>query len=79
MSDCEYIRNTYGVPAQVGGRVIYDDKQGTIRGATNHLVVQMDGEKKHVRLHPTWEIAYLADDGSVLRDFRSAKEEEAQK
>jgi hypothetical protein len=61
---CAYVRNTYGVPARIGGRVRFVNtdtsvKYGTIKGATNHLSVLFDGEKRAQLLHPTWHVAYL--------------------
>lgn len=78
MSDpCEYIRNTYGVPAFVGGRVITHVHQiprnttftGTIKGADHYLYVLLDGEKKPRRYHPTHCIDYLNPDGSVAASY----------
>ncbi len=64
----EYINKTYSVAAKKGDRIKYTypkpAKFGTIKGATNsggaYLEVLFDGDKRTVRLHPTWEIEYLA-------------------
>lgn len=52
----DYIRNYYGVPAKVGGRVALDSthgtKEGTITGATHYVMVRFDGNKHSVPLHP---------------------------
>jgi hypothetical protein len=63
----EYIRNYYGVPAHLGGRVRYaGDPAGAIEGlitGTNgpHLLVQFDDAKHPSVLHPTWRIEYLGE------------------
>jgi len=58
----EYIRKYYGVPAKVGGRILfkYNQKEGVIKGSSNaNLMVLFDGEKTPKPLHPTWEVKYL--------------------
>lgn len=60
----EYINNTYGVQARVGGRIRYTGGkkpvEGTITGARNQYVrVLLDGQSKSKNFHPTWEIEYL--------------------
>lgn len=62
----EYIRETYKVPAQVGGRVLYkppyrkDGIEGTIRGEQGaHLLIQLDGCDGTLPFHPTWCLTYL--------------------
>lgn len=66
----KYIRDTYGVPAQRGGRVIYTGSDGVavrcvIKSAmsSGHLSVLSDdklpGCRGRMRLHPTWNVEYL--------------------
>lgn len=67
----DYIRRTYGVPAQRGGRVRYTDSkrrthEGTIISARNgRLRIRMDrGEywtdaKRVAEFHPKWCLEYL--------------------
>jgi len=61
----EYINKTYSVQAKEGGRIKYTypkpAKVGTIKRGLDgqYLEVLFDGEKRPVRLHPTWEIEYL--------------------
>lgn len=56
----EYIRDTYGVPARLGGRVKYKGKPGTILGTRRqYLLIQLDGEEAKKPYHPTWEMEYL--------------------
>lgn len=62
----QYIRDTYGVPAQRGARVEYTGNgstiQGTITGSRNaHILVRLDGDRRAVPFHPTWKIRYLGD------------------
>lgn len=64
---CQYIRDTYHVPARVGGRVqhIAADTSvwlGTITGADRHLYVTWDVGGT-ARLHPTWHVTYLGEQG----------------
>lgn len=67
MSRLQYIRDSYGVPAYRGRRVRYTGRgkerpmDGTILCASGpYLSVRFDGQKESSRLHPTWEVEYLA-------------------
>ena len=64
----KYVRDTYGVPAKRGCRVSYSGVTigsppllGTICSATSsgHIRVRFDGERRTLKLHPTWAIKYL--------------------
>jgi hypothetical protein len=60
----KFIRDSYGVPARRGGRVVYTGKAmattGTITSAKGaRLRVRMDGEKHTGIYHPTWAMRYL--------------------
>lgn len=56
----KYIKEFYGVPAEIGGRVKYLGKFGTIVGATQaHLRIRLDGEEYVGYYHPAWRIEYL--------------------
>jgi hypothetical protein len=61
----EYVRETYGVPAYVGGRVRYTPPSdevlmGTITGErAGHVRVRFDGRRQAVNMHPTWCLEYL--------------------
>lgn len=50
---CEYVRDTYGVPARVGMHVTLDKKPGVIKGGSNYVSVLLAGDKKPVNVHPT--------------------------
>jgi hypothetical protein len=52
------MRERYGVPAHLGGEVVFDGQPGVIvdlRGG--HVYVRLDGGKV-VNVHPTWRIEY---------------------
>lgn len=59
-----YIQQHYGVPAEVGRRVIYTcdkaHKQGVITEVCGHQIrIQFDGEDRpRGPFHPTWELVY---------------------
>jgi hypothetical protein len=62
----EYIRNYYGVPARLGGRVRYTwDGRGTpadgtiVGGHGGYLKIRLDGQEEWATYHPTWHIEYL--------------------
>lgn len=61
----KHIRDTYGVPAKRGGRVIYysagGPRFGTIAGSygASHIRIRLDGEAVTMLFHPTWKLEYL--------------------
>ncbi len=66
MNGIEYIRDAYGVPAWVRGRVRYTDRdghtsEGTITGTSGpHLLIRLDGERYSRAYHPKSEgLEYL--------------------
>jgi hypothetical protein len=63
MNDLRYIREYYMVEAYLGQRIRYGKEkpvEGVILGGRNgRLRVRLDGGKKPVLLHPTWEVTYL--------------------
>lgn len=65
-SNMQYIRDTYGVPAQRGMRVEYaggeTPRRGTITGTGGcGILIRLDGDKHSLPFHPTWRLRYLAD------------------
>lgn len=65
----EWVRKNYGVPAIRGGRVLYTGcgrkEFGTIRSARgSHLNIQLDGVKRPLPFHPTWELEYVQSSDS---------------
>jgi len=69
VSNMDWIRSNYGVPAKRGGRVEYTPcegskdkpgKLGTITGVNGpHLLIRLDGQKHSNPYHPTWQLRYL--------------------
>lgn len=62
MGNCEYVRETYGVNAKIGRRVVVSGDAGVIaedRG--NYIGVNFDKDKPGVitNCHPTWKVEYL--------------------
>lgn len=60
----DYIRETYGVPAKVGGRVNWrggrHPSPGTITGSKGgYLMIRLDGQQHAMPYHPDWFIEYL--------------------
>lgn len=74
MSTCAYVRQHYGVPAQVGRRVIVDGQPGVIaQDRGHHIGVNFDAAKPGVieSCHPTWRVEYLRETATVRRQSRS--------
>lgn len=66
----KWVRDHYGVPAKRGARVEYTgsgkSEFGTITKASGgHLRIRLDGWKRPMPFHPTWEIRYLDAEGRV--------------
>lgn len=58
----EYIKQYYGVPAEVGRRVTVNGKPGIItEDKGNYIGVNFDEDKPGTALpcHPAWEVNYL--------------------
>ncbi|MDP2848958.1 MAG: hypothetical protein Q8O35_12335 [Humidesulfovibrio sp.] len=69
----EYVRHTYGVPADFGRRVVVEGRPGVIvKDCGNYIGVNFDADKPGVILpcHPTWEVVY-GDLGPVRKISRS--------
>jgi hypothetical protein len=71
----EYIRRTYGVPAQRGARVHWAwplaglSGDGTIIGSRGaHLRLRLDGWRQTVIAHPTWLLTYIGRATEVRGD-----------
>lgn len=61
-----YISEYYSVPAEVNGRVEFEDKPGTIVGDQDaYILVRLDGETDVLPYHPTWHMKYLAAEVSA--------------
>ncbi|WP_053159072.1 hypothetical protein [Pseudomonas protegens] len=58
---CDFVRRLYGVPAEIGRRVIANGEPGVIMADRGHYIgVILDNDpKKRIRnYHPTWEMQY---------------------
>lgn len=67
----DYIRSYYGVPAEVGTRVIVDGEPGVITGFHDaRLMVQLDGQPFPVTAHPTWRVTYLPTSPSLPEEVQ---------
>lgn len=74
MSAFEYIKSTYGVPAEIGRRVTVYGKPGIIAKDCGHYIgVNFDEDKPGVikNAHPTSEVVYL-EMGKIRKPSRSA-------
>lgn len=59
---CEYVKQHYGVPADIGRRVTVDGKPGIIEADKgNYIGVNFDSDKPGdiSNCHPTWRVEYL--------------------
>lgn len=70
---CKYVSETYGVPANIGRRVIVNGKEGIIiadRG--NYIGVNFDKDKPGaiINCHPTWKVEYT-EMGTIRKMTRS--------
>lgn len=55
-----YIRDYYGMAAEIGQRVVVDGRLGRIVGFDGaYLRVLFDGAVLPVNCHPTWCVTYL--------------------
>ncbi len=71
----KYVRDTYGVPAQIGRRVIVSGRKGIISDDLGQYIgVNFDDDKPSVisPCHPTSEVEYLGM-GTVRRLTRPQK------
>lgn len=57
----DYIRRTYGVPAEIGKRIhfLYSDSKGSIVGSESGRILVRFDYGRVLPLHPSWEIIYL--------------------
>ena len=59
----DYIRTRYGVPAEVGGRITFRGRPGTIirprpSDPGHYLRIRLDESALSVLVHPRWEMTY---------------------
>lgn len=70
---CEYVRDYYKVPAEIGRRVIVNGKPGVIAKDCGHYIgVNFDSDKPGAisHCHPTWKVEYQGM-GKVRKMTRS--------
>lgn len=73
-TNCEYVRNYYGVPAEIGRRVIAYGKPGVIaKDMGNYIGILLDEDKPgNINpYHPTDGIEYLPAFGKIRPMTRS--------
>ena len=59
--NCDYVRRHYGVPAEIGRRVIASGEPGVIIADRGHyigVILDSDPKKRIRNYHPTWEMQY---------------------
>ncbi len=72
---CEYVKDYYRVPAEIGRRIEHDDNPGIIAEDRGHYIgVNFDKDKPGVvfNVHPTDNVKYL-EMGIIRKMTRSQK------
>ncbi|NOX32531.1 MAG: hypothetical protein GXP56_02170 [Deltaproteobacteria bacterium] len=72
---CEYVREYYGVPAEIGRRIEHNDKPGIIAEDRGHYIgVNFDENNPGVvfNVHPTDQVKYL-EMGKIRKMTRSQR------
>jgi len=75
MPNCEYVRNYYEVPAEIGRRVVVSGKPGIIAEDRGHYIgVNFDSDKPGIILnvHPTSDVEY--GDMGVIRKMTKSQQ-----
>ena len=78
MMNCEYVKKYYGVPAEIGRRVVVDGKPGVIAADRGHHIgVNFDADKPGdiSPCHPIWRVEY----GGMARVRRMTKSQQRYK
>jgi len=73
MKKCEYVREYYGVPAQIGRVIIHRGNKGIIAEDRGHYIgVNFDDDKpgRIYNIHPTDEVEYK-EIGKIRKQTRS--------
>lgn len=68
--NCEYVKEYYGVPCDIGRRILYHSDYGTIyKDGGNYTRVNFDKDKpgECVNIHPTDPALIYKDDFAELR------------
>lgn len=71
MTNLEYIRKTYGVPAKRGMMISVYGDDGCITGANcnGHLLVKFLGFSFSSPCHQTWRVKYYDNEGKLLAEY----------
>lgn len=70
---CQYIKDYYQVPADIGRKVVVDGKSGIIaKDMGNYIGVNFDDDKpgEVFPCHPTWKVEY-GEMGKVRKQSRA--------
>ena len=70
---CEYVKKYYGVPADIGRRVVVNGKPGIIAQDRGHYIgVNFDHHQPGAisNCHPTWKVEY-GEMGKIRKPTRS--------
>lgn len=73
--NCQYVKDYYGVPADIGRRIIFRGKEGIIaEGRGNYIGVNFDSDEPGMILnvHPTDGVEYV-DMGEIRKMTRSKR------
>ncbi len=77
--NCEYVRQYYGVPAEIGRRIIHNGKPGIIAEDRGHYIgVNFDKDEPGVvfNVHPTDHVEYL-ETGKVRSKYANLSKKKA--
>lgn len=62
MDSQEYIKNRYGVPADINREILFEDRKGKIVGFVDSYIKAVfydDKKQRELPLHPTSNVVYL--------------------
>ncbi len=75
--DCEYVKNYYGVPCDIGRRILYHQEYGTIyEDGGNYTRVNFDKDKpgECKNIHPTDPALIYTDNFIELRKLSKSQQ-----
>lgn len=63
---CTYVRERYGLDVRKGSRVTVNGRLGTVEGATSHVYVHYDGDRRHhAHIHHPREVKLVVPAGGA--------------
>lgn len=66
-----YVREMYGVPAEVGRRVLFNGEPAEITGGDGHyLQIVLGTAREPMRVHPTWHLDYLTEGSRTMFEVK---------